>query len=168
MSPVPKTVPLLTSFLPPASILRLCSPLSQNSLKELSILTVSYSSPLLLSQTQSSQIWPPSFPQKCLSKPPMAFMLPNPRGQLLVLIFLDASVAFGLNSNPSSSSIHFFTQLPRHHALWFYCNPNGFFIWGSVAFPPSLPDLLFIFSLTTLGHDIHIKRRAHSVRVLQM
>lgn len=166
MSPIPKTVPLLTSFLPPASILRLCSPLSQNSLKELSILTVSYSSPLFLSQTQSSQLWPPSFPQKCVSKPPMAFMLPNPRGQLSVLIFFDASVAFGLTSNPSSS-IHFFTHLPGHHALWFYCYPTGFFIWGSVAFPPSLPDL-FIFSLIILGHDIHTKCRVHSVRVLQM
>lgn len=56
MSPVPKKVPLLTSFLPPASILGLCSPLSQNSLKELSTLTS-----LILLLSFSPKLSPVSF-----------------------------------------------------------------------------------------------------------
>lgn len=98
-------------------------------------------SDFFLSQTQSSQLWTLPLTQNCLSRSPMAFMLLNPKGQLSILIFLDASVAFDLTNYPSSL-IHFFTHLLGHHTLWFSLYPNGFFVWGSVAFPSSLPDLL--------------------------
>lgn len=94
-----------------------------------------------LSQTQSSQLCTLPLIQNCLSRSPMTFMLLNPKGQLSILIFLHASVAFDLTNYPSSL-IHFFTRLPGHHTLWFSSYPIGFFVWGSVVFPSSLPDLL--------------------------
>lgn len=130
----PSLDPISPSSFHPTSLL----PFAAKLLKELSTLIFSNSSPFFPSQTQSSQLWPPPLLQNCLSRSPVTLMLLDPKGQLSVLIVLEASVALDLAGH--LFLIRFFTQFPGHHALWFSSSSTGFGLRESFAFP--LPDLL--------------------------